>query len=53
MKTASWVIIENVTGNAILETYSESIANKINTEKYTAMPVMEYLCKLNKQIKNN
>lgn len=53
MKTASWVIIENSTGNAVLETYSESIAQRINTDKYSVVPILIYLCELNKKIKNN
>jgi hypothetical protein len=52
MKTASWVIIEKSTGSAIFETYNESTTKKINTEKYTAVPILEYLQILNKSLKN-
>jgi len=48
MKIASWVIIEKSTGNAICEIFTESITKKINTEKYTVMPILEYLQSLNK-----
>lgn len=52
MKTASWVIIELATGNGILETYSKSLTKKINTEKYKAVPILEYLQAVNKAIKS-
>jgi Ca2+-binding EF-hand superfamily protein len=51
MKTASWVIIEISTGEAIFETYIEKMVSAINTEKYRAVPIVEYLGALNKTIK--
>lgn len=50
LRTASWVIVNKTTNEAILETFSESIAGKINAEKYQAVPILEYLQKLNKPV---
>jgi hypothetical protein len=47
MKTASWVIIENTTGNAVFETFSKGTADAINTIKYKAIPILEYLQSVN------
>lgn len=49
----SWVIIEKSTGDAILETFSKRVVDCLNTEKYTAVPILEYLQKLNRKIKEN
>lgn len=51
LRTASWVIVDKITNKAIFETFSESILGKINVEKYQAVPVLEYLQNLNKQIR--
>jgi hypothetical protein len=51
LRIASWVIVDKITNKAIFETFSESIASKINVEKYQAVPVLEYLQNLNKQIR--
>lgn len=47
----SYVIIEIATGSAVLETFSEKIAQAINTNKYKAVPILEYLQAINKEIK--
>lgn len=51
--TASWVIIDKTTNKPIFETFSSSIVSKINTEKYTVVPILEHLQALNKNIKNS
>jgi hypothetical protein len=48
MKTASWVIINKVTGFAIFETFNENTAKAVNTRLYKAVPILEYLQSLNK-----
>jgi hypothetical protein len=53
MKTASWVIVEKASGKAVFETFSKSLTEKVNTEKYTIIPILEYLYNLNKSIKAN
>lgn len=47
MDVASWVVIENATGRAILETFNPKTATAINTAKYTAVPILEYLVSIN------
>lgn len=53
MKTASWVIVHIATGQAVAETFSKSTADAIDTAKYKAVPILEYLCTLNKSIEAN
>jgi len=51
MKSASWVIVRKATGETIAETYLKHVAEAINKEKYTAVPIIDYLNSLNKEIK--
>ena len=51
MKSTSWVIVEIETGKAVFETFNEKIILKVNTNKYKVVPIYEYLCSLNKSIK--
>ena len=48
LTTASWVIVDITTKQAIFETFNESILSKLNTEKYQAVPILAYLQSLNK-----
>jgi hypothetical protein len=50
--TASWVLVRLADNKAIAETYLRHVAAAINTEKYKAVPVGEYLADLNRRIKN-
>lgn len=49
--TESWIITDKSTGNAIAETFLRHVAEAINTDKYDAVPVLEYLQGLNRKIK--
>lgn len=48
MKTASWVIREKTTGKVLFETFDRKKVEALNTEKYEAVPILEYLGSLNK-----
>jgi hypothetical protein len=48
-RTASWVIVDNSTGKAVLETFNAALIDKINASKYTAVPILQYLQGLNKK----
>lgn len=50
MKTASWVIRNRETYEAVFETFSEKTAGAINTAKYEAVPILEYLQSLNRRM---
>lgn len=50
MKTASWIIVDLSTGKAVLETFSHLTANRINTAKYKAVPILKYLQDFNKGV---
>lgn len=47
MKTASWVIREKQSGKVILETFDSKKVDALNTAKYEAVPIREYLASLN------
>lgn len=49
--TASWVIVSFATGQAVLETYSEAVAQAINTDKYKAVPIYDWLASINQQLR--
>jgi hypothetical protein len=50
MKTASWIVVSRETGRAVLETYSASVAAKVNTVAYEVLPVLEWLHLLNREL---
>ncbi|WP_020474504.1 hypothetical protein [Zavarzinella formosa] len=49
--SSGWVITEKATGKAIAETFLCHVAEAVNTEKYQAVPITEYLQGLNRKIK--
>lgn len=46
-KTASWIIREKDSGAVIMETFDKAKVDALNTEKYEAVPIQEYLASLN------
>lgn len=47
-RPASWVIVELATGKPVFETFNETLATKhLNTEKFKAVPILEWLQSLN------
>ncbi|WP_205804218.1 hypothetical protein [Burkholderia sp. Ac-20365] len=51
MKTASWVIREKCTGNVLFETWDEQKVARLNTSRYEAVPILDYLTGLNRAIR--
>jgi hypothetical protein len=51
MKTASWIIINKTTRQAVFETFNENTAKAVNTRLYEAIPALQYLQQLNRNIK--
>lgn len=49
MKTASWVIVSRETGNAVWETFSLTLAERVNRDKYDVVPILQWLQSLNKK----
>lgn len=49
LKTASWVIKKKETGEVLFETFSKSLVEALNTGKYEAIPIGEYLGSINTQ----
>lgn len=46
---ASWVIREKATGDVVMETFDKAKVAALNTAKYEAVPVQEYLASLNRK----
>jgi hypothetical protein len=51
MKTASWIIINKATRQAVFETFNENTAKAVNTRLYEAVPALQYLQQLNRSLK--
>jgi hypothetical protein len=51
MKTASWIIVNKATRQAVFETFNENTAKAVNTRLYEAIPALQYLQQLNRNIK--
>ena len=47
MNTASWVIRNKHTGKVLAETFSVKTVDALNTAKYEAVPIYQYLASLN------
>ena len=52
MKTASWVIVNIVTGESLFETFDPAKVAALNTVKYKAVPILEWLQHLNHKYKS-
>jgi len=51
MKTASWIVIDKATREAVLETFNQSTADAINRDKFDVIPSLQYLQQLNASIR--
>ncbi len=47
----SWIIRSKETGEAVMETTQKSVVDKINTDKYEAVPSLQHLQELNERAK--
>jgi len=51
MEVQSWVIRDKTTKQGVFETFNPELVAKVNTAKYEAVPILEYLQELNLKIK--
>ena len=51
MGTTSWVIKRISTGEVVMETFDAEVVRYLNVAQYVAIPIIEYLADLNRQIK--
>lgn len=49
--TASGVIVDKVTRTAVFETFQKSLVDKLNTAKYEAVPIEDYLIEFNERVR--
>jgi len=52
MKTASWVIVNLETDESLFETFDPAKVAALNTTKYKAVPILEWLQHLNRKYKS-
>jgi len=50
-RTASWVIRNRDTKEVVCETFNPRFVALLNTAKYEAVPILEYLQELNRSLK--
>jgi hypothetical protein len=48
-RTASWVVVDLKTDEAVLETFNKRLADAVNREKYKVVPILAYLQSLNRK----
>ncbi|MDO3558182.1 hypothetical protein [Ralstonia pseudosolanacearum] len=46
-RATSWIIREKVSKGVLFETFSEQVVARLNTNKYEAVPVLQYLQEFN------
>ena len=46
--SGSWIIIDRTSGRAVMETFSESTAARVNTARYEVLTSYAYLSGLNR-----
>lgn len=51
-RTASWVIREKVSKGVLFETFNPMIVERLNTQKYEAVPILQYLQEFNSEAKH-
>lgn len=49
----SWVIRVKATGEVIMETFNPKVVAALNTVKYEAVPIYDYLVALNRKIRDS
>ena len=48
---ATWIVVDRVTGQAVAEFFLASTADRVNRELYEVVTALEWLQRLNRQIK--
>lgn len=48
----SYIVLDKETDQVVTELFNKHLASKVNIEKYYVMTAYDYLCRLNKQMKN-
>lgn len=51
-RTASWVIKDKTNGAVLFETFNPQVVERLNTKRYEAVPILQYLQELNREIRN-
>jgi len=45
----SWVVVDRVTGKAVLETSSRNVVERVNQKRYEVLTTLDHLAALNEQ----
>lgn len=47
----SWIVVSKATGLPVLETFSETVADAINLDKYVVMTALQWLVQFNRSVR--
>lgn len=50
MNCNSWIIVSRETGSPVLETWQESVALKVNLDRYEVLTALEWLQRFNRRV---
>lgn len=50
MRSGSWVIVRKSDNVAVFETFSRTVADAVNRDRYDVLPAYDYLVGLNKAL---
>ena len=50
-RTASWVLRDKTTKVAVCETFDKRAVDRLNTDKYEAVPILQYLGEINAAVR--
>lgn len=48
---ASWVVQEIATNRVLFETFDKAVVDALNTQRYQAVPILQYLQSLNRELR--
>lgn len=46
----SWIVVSRANGAAVLETFSQSVAEKVNQDRYEVLTALQYLVRFNNSL---
>jgi hypothetical protein len=53
MKNASWVVVEIATEDVVCELWNAKTVECLDTSKYKAVPILQFLQEFNRKVKEN
>ena len=51
-RTASWVLRDKTTKVVVCETFDKRVVDRLNADKYEAVPILQYLGEINAAVRS-